>query len=317
VRLDQAPLLLENQESGNYTIQLKPTVGMPAVSFNFTAEDEAKREVFQNLDFRIAMSVAINRDELNEVAYFGQGTPSQILPFNPVPEFVDPQWASFAAEYDPTRANELLDSIGMADTDGDGFRELPNGDRMTLALNYSTQGISGSVVELISQYWAEVGIQSVVKEVTPDEYRSAQSANQLDVLMWLKGQPAAIHMGDLSYWEPPFDGYFDIRTGMLWAEWNDSDGAAGVEPPAWTKELTATAIEFQSSAPGSEAQAAAGAKMAETMVDQMLFIGTVLAPAPIYHRNALENVPEFQTWSYEYYRTYPYRAHQWWLSDES
>ncbi|MBM1220000.1 ABC transporter substrate-binding protein [Ponticoccus sp. SC2-23] len=315
VRLDQAPLLLENQESGNYTIQLKPTVGMPAVSFNFTVEDEAKREVFQNLDFRIAMSVAINRDELNEVAYFGQGTPSQILPFNPVPEFVDPQWASFAAEYDPTRANELLDSIGMADTDGDGFRELPNGDRMTLALNYSTQGISGSVVELISQYWAEVGIQSVVKEVTPDEYRSAQSANQLDVALWQYGAPLAIHMGLNTFFRVPFGTYFEHRTGMLWAEWMDSNGEQGIEPPEWVKTIAADIDAFQSATPGSAEQNELGARLVATFTENLPIIGTVQAPEPIYVSNRLNNVPEFKTWSYEYYRTYPYRATQWWLSE--
>ena len=48
---------------------------------------------------------------------------------------------------------------------------------------------------------------------------------------------------------------------------------------------------------------------------QWLFIGTVSAPNPIYVKNATKNVPEFQTWSYEYYRTYPYRAPQWWLDE--
>jgi len=315
VRLDQAPLLLENQESGDYTIQLKPTVAMPAVSFNFTAENDAKREVFQNLDFRVAMSIAINRDELNEVAYFGQGTPSQILPFNPVPEFVDPQWASFAAEYDPDQANALLDSVGLADTDGDGFRELPNGERLTLTMNYSTQGIAGSVVELISQYWADVGIQSVVKEVTPDEYRSAQSSNQLDVALWQYGAPLAIHMGLNTFFRVPFGTYFEHRTGMEWAEWMDSNGEQGVEPPEWVKTLAADIDAFQSATPGSDEQNELGARLVATFTENLPIIGTVQAPEPIYVSNRLNNVTEFQTWSYEYYRTYPYRATQWWLDE--
>ena len=31
----------------------------------------------------------------------------------------------------------------MKDTDGDGFRELPNGDKLVLNLQFSTQGIAG------------------------------------------------------------------------------------------------------------------------------------------------------------------------------
>ena len=71
----------------------------------------------------------------------------------------------------------------MKDTDGDGFRGLSSGDKLLLNMNFSTQGIAGQTVELVAQYWADVGIQSVIKEVTPDEYRSAQSSNQLDVVM--------------------------------------------------------------------------------------------------------------------------------------
>ncbi len=315
--LASAPLLLENQEKGGYTVQLKPQIASYTIAFNVTSEDLAKRAVFGDVRFRRAMSAALNRDEMNETAFFGQGTPVQYTGFSPRPPFVDPALEQAYVAHDPAMAASLLDEVGLADVDGDGFRELPNGERFVLNIQFATQGLATEVAELIAQNWSDVGVRTTVKEVTPDEYRSAQSSNQLDVLTWLKGQPAAIHMGDASYWSPPFDGYFDLRTGMLWAEYIDSNGANGVEPPAWTKEMAETAIAFQSAAPGSDEQNAAGAKLAQMMVDQMLFIGTVVAPAPIYHRNALENVTEFQTWSYEYYRTYPYRAHQWWLSDES
>ncbi|MDJ0827743.1 MAG: ABC transporter substrate-binding protein [Rhodobacter sp.] len=313
--LASAPLLLEKQAEGDYSVQLKPQIASYTVAFNVTSEDMAKREVFGNVDFRRAMSLAMNRDQMNEVAFFGQGRPVQYTGFSPRPDFVPEALEQAYLDHDPAMANQMLDALGMMDTNGDGFRELPNGDPIVLNLQFATQGIAGEVVELMGQDWADVGIQTTVKEVTPDEYRSAQSSNQLDVLMWLKGQPVAIHLGDATYWEPPFDGYFDLRTGMLWAEFIDSGGASGVEPPAWVDEMRQKAIEFQSAQPGSDAQATAGLWLAQKMVDEMLFLGTVVAPAPVYHRNALKNVPEFQTWSYEYYRTYPYRAAQWWLDE--
>ena len=58
-----------------------------------------------------------------------------------------------------------------------------------------------------------------------------------------------------------------------------------------------------------------GARLVENMVSNLLFIGTVQAPAPIYRRNALKNFTEFKTQSYEYYRTYPYRGTQWFLDE--
>ncbi|MCR9126954.1 MAG: ABC transporter substrate-binding protein [Rhodobacteraceae bacterium] len=315
VTLPSAPILLENQEKGGYTIQLAPTIAFPTFSFNVTAENEAKRAVFGDVRFRRAMSVAMNRSEINEVAYFGQGEPLQYTGFSPRPDFIPAELEQSYAQFDPEMARALLDEVGMADTDGDGFRELPNGDKLVLNLQFATQGIAGEVVELVAQNWSDVGVQATVKEVTPDEYRSAQSSNQLDVMMWLKGQPAALHLGDNTYWIPPFDGYFDIRTGMLWAEYLESDGASGVEPPAWVYEMRDDINAFQGAAIGSDEQNALGLKLAQKMVDEMLFIGTVRAPAPIYHRNALKNVTEFKTWSYEYYRTYPYMPAQWFFDE--
>ncbi len=315
VQLPSAPLLLENQEKGGYTIQLKPTIAMSTFSFNVTSDDEAKRAVFGDVRFRQAMSVAINRDEMNESAFFGLGTPQQFVGFSPVPGFVDPTLTSHMAQYDPDMAKSLLDEIGMVDTDGDGFRELPNGDKLVLNMQFSTQGAAGQVVELVGQYWAEAGVQTTVKEVTPDEYRSAQSSNALDVGIWAKGQPVAVVLGNNELFVPPFENYFGHRTGMKWAEWYDSDGSAGIEPPAWVKEMKADIDAFQAATPGSDESNALGAKLAKSMAEQTMFIGTVSAPNPIYVKNSTKNVPEFKTWSYEYYRTYPYRATQWWLDE--
>ena len=315
LQLASAPILLENQEKGGYNIYLRPEITMGAFGFNVTHEDPEKRKVFGDLRFREAMSIAINRDELNEVGFFGQGTPKQYVGFSPLPEFADASWESYKTEFDADGANALLDELGMADTDGDGIRELPNGDKLVLNLNFSTQGIAGQTVELVAQYWKDVGIDSVVKEVTPDEYRSAQSSNKLDVSMWRKGQPLAIVLGNNELWVPPFENYFGNRTGMLWAEWVDSDGAAGVEPPEAVKQLMADVNTLQSADQASAEFAETGARMVKNMVENLFFIGTVNAPAPIYQSQKLQNFTEFQTHSYEYYRTYPYRASQWWLTE--
>ncbi|MFK7995541.1 MAG: ABC transporter substrate-binding protein [Granulosicoccus sp.] len=315
LQLSDVPLLLENQEKSDYTIDIRPRVAIHAFSFNVTSEDPAKRAVFGDLRFRKAMSIAINRDDLNEAAYFGQGVPQQYIGFSPAPAFVDPKWASYAIEYDPDGAKGLLDEVGMVDTDGDGFRELPNGDKFVLNMQFATQGIAGQVVELVSQYWSDAGIQTTVKEITPDEYRSAQSSNALDVGMWEKGQPLGIVLGNNELWVAPFENYFAHRVGMLWGEWLESDGSKGVEPPDYVKQLNDDINAFQSTPVGSPESDELGARLVQNMVENLLFIGTAMTPDPIYHRNALVNVTEFKTASYEYYRTYPYLAAQWYLND--
>ena len=55
LNLDYAPILLENQEKADFTVDLKPEITMPTFAFNVTSEDLAKREVFGDLRFRQAM----------------------------------------------------------------------------------------------------------------------------------------------------------------------------------------------------------------------------------------------------------------------
>jgi len=313
--LPSAPILLENQEKGDYTVELIPSIGMTTFAFNVTSEDLGKRELFGNVKFREAMSIAMDRDELNEVVFFGLGEARQYVGFSPAPEFIDAETRNFAIGFDPDGAMALLDEIGMVDTDGDGFRELPNGEKLVLNLQFSTQGTSSQMVELVGQQWANVGVQSTVKEVTDDEYRSAQSSNKLDVGMWNKGQPLAVMLGNPKLWTPPFDDYFSARTGMLWGEWVESNGAAGVEPPAYVKQIGEDINAFLGLPAGSPESDALGAKLAKAMSDSLLFIGTVNAPGPVYNRNALKNFPVFKTWGFEFYRTYPYRGPQWYLDE--
>jgi len=313
--LADAPLLLENQEKGNYTIDIKPGVNQHTFTFNVTSEDPVKRALFGDFRFRKAMSIAMNRDELNQVAYFGQGNPHQYTGFTPLPDFIDQKWKTFATEYNPTAAKKLLDAVGMIDVDGDGIRELPDGTKYVMNMPFATQGVPTPVAELVAQYWTNVGVKTNIKEVTPDEYRSAQSANQLDVGTWEKGQPLAVILGNNKLWIPPFDGYFDLRTGMLWAEYIDTKGASGVKPPAYADQLLADINAFQSTPVGTAKSNEIGNRLVATMTSNLLFIGTVQSSAPIFHRNVLKNFTQFKTASYDYYRTFPYRPFQWFFEE--
>ncbi|KHA51706.1 Oligopeptide ABC transporter, periplasmic oligopeptide-binding protein [Sulfitobacter geojensis] len=315
LQIDYVPLLMENQEKGGFVVDLKPDITMPTIAFNVTSEDLEKRKVFGDLKFRQAMSVAMNRDEINEVAMFGLGTPQQYVGFSPTPDFVDPKWEQHFAQYDPEMAKSLLDEIGVVDKDGDGMRELPNGDPLVLNLQVATQGISIKIVELVGQTWRDVGINNTVKEVTSDEYRSSQSSNQLDVTLWEKSVPLAVVLGNGEIFIPPYDNYFNMRTAMLWGEWVDSNGASGVEPPEYAKQMMEDIKVFQAAQVGTLESDAAGRKLVETMTSNLLFIGTVKEQKPIYRNAAMKNVPEFKTASYAYYRTYPYRPAQWFLDE--
>ena len=239
----------------------------------------------------------------------------QYIAFSPKPDFIDSKWSSHYAQYDPAQANALLDQTGAVDRDGDGMRELPNGDPLVINIDFATQGIGGGEVELVARHWNDVGVKTLFKEVTPDEYRSAQSSNQLDVGAWQKNQPIAIILGESELFVPPYENYFGHTNAILWAEYIDSSGSSGIKPPQYAYDLIDAVNTFQSASAGSAESHASGNKMVELLVENLLFIGTVAAPYPVFVRNALKNVTQFKVASYNYYRTFPYLPQQWYLAD--
>ena len=315
LQIDYVPLLMENQEKAGFVVDLKPDITMPTFAFNVTSADLEKRKVFGDLKFRQAMSVAMNRKEINDVVMFGLGTPQQYVGFSPSPDFIPAKWEQHYAQFDPKLAKSLLDEIGVVDKDGDGMRELPNGDKLTLNLQVATQGMSIKIVELVGQNWREVGIDNTVKEVTTDEYRSAQSSNQLDVTMYEKSVPLVVVLANPEIFIPPFDNYFNMRTAMLWGEYVESKGTAGVKPPEYVYTMMDDINAFQAVPVGTPESDALGLKLVENMTGNLLFIGTVKEQKPIYHAAALKNFTQFNTASYAYYRTYPYRPSQWFLDE--
>ena len=315
VQLESAPQLLDGAESGGYSLQINPGCGAALFSFNVTHPDMEKRKVYSYIRFRQAMSIALDRNEINDVAYYGMGVVEQFVGISPAPDFVPDAIKMHMTQYDPDGANALLDEVGLKDVDGDGFRELPNGAPFAMNIDYATQGIGGVEVELVARMWNDVGVKTNFKEVTPDEYRGSQSSNALDVHAWDKGQPLAIIAGNPETFKAPFGNYFNNTQGMLWAAYIDSNGTDGVEPPQWVYDLSDGIDKFQSYELGTAESNEWGKKITTMLTEQTLLIGTVKAPFPTYHRNALKNFTQFKTTSYEYYRTYPYLATQWWLDE--
>lgn len=316
VNLEQAPVLLQNQRKGGYQVDLRPSVGeKPVLSFNLTHRDLSKRQLFNTYLFRKAMSIAIDREEMIETAFLGEGAPNQYTAWaSSTVRFITPKQLATATEYDPGGANLLLDKIGLVDVDGDGLRELPNGMPLTININFSSLGGPASVPEIVAANWTAVGIKTTAKEVTTDEFRAAQSANELDVSVWKNEIPAVTLFNDPQQFIPPYANFFGHRMGILWAQWLETDGAEGIELPPPAKTLMAMIGQFQRLQSGSEAQNRIGHKMVQILVDNLYFIGTVGGIlSPVYHSDRLGNFRTYTLVTYDYYRTYPYRATQWFL----
>ena len=317
VNLPQAPVLLENKAQGQYEIALRPTISQTTFAFNLTDKDVEKRAVFNDVNFRRAMSVAMNRDQINEIAYFGLGTPTQYTGFDgDTTPFITDKLKSSWVQFDPKLAEELLDKAGVVDKNNDGLRDLPSGKKFELNIQYATQGTPSEVVEIVAKSWSDVGVKTTIKEVTSDEYRNSQTANDLSVLSWVMGRPLANIAGNTEILVPPYGSFFDLRTGMLWSQYLETNGAEGVAPPATVAEMKKLTDRFVTLKAGTEASNKLGLQIAAKVIDDLFILGTVKAVSPVYRNKALTNFEVPKTSSYEFYRMYPYLPSQWYLSNE-
>lgn len=317
VFLEDFPLLKENESKGNYTIAFAPTFGENVFySFNRTHKDPVLAEIFNDLRFERAMSLAMNRDEINEIVYLGQGRPMQGVPAEPkTVSFISDEVLNKDIAYDPETAKALLDEMGLKDSDGDGVRERPDGKPLVIRLVYSSQGVPVKMQELVRDYWSAVGVRVDLKEVTSDEYRAAANNNDLDLTTWkYDGTAAPTISQDVTVFIPPFGDVFNPGTGFRWAAWKSTDGAEGIEPPAEIKKLWDLAEKFIQYPMGSDESNRLGAEIVKIHTDDMLKIGTVGdIVAPFLYRNDLQNVKPILAKTYDYYWVYPYRPQQWFL----
>ena len=131
LRVANYTFLKQCEQRNHYRVYLweKALGSQVALYPNLNVEDPVWRTLMRDVRFRRALSLGIDRHEVNEVVYFGLGKESAntVLPRSPLfrPEF-QTAWAAF----DVKRANALLDAIGLTRRDADGIRLVPAGRPM-------------------------------------------------------------------------------------------------------------------------------------------------------------------------------------------
>lgn len=317
--IDDYPLYVDNEEGGNYTVHLSPGLGDNVYyGFNVTHPDEAMREVFADVRFRQAMSLALDRGEMNELVYLGQGTPAQSTPAEAATvSFIDDDDLGAYIDYDPDAARALLDEMGLADQDGDGLRDLANGDPLVVRINYSNQGAPVRLHELAAGYWGDVGVRVDLREVTSDEYRAQANNNNADVTTWPNDNTSGPTVSQtMVKFVPPFGTFFNPGNGFLWASWLRSDGAEGIEPPEDVMQLLDLSEAFLRYPLGSDESNEIGRQIIDIHVANLWKIGTVgNILAPVVQHNTLANFQPFTAKTYDFYWAYPYRPQQWFFTE--
>ncbi len=141
-----------------------------------------KWELLNNKRFRQALSLAINRQQIIDAVYHGYGEPAQNSPGRESPFYHEKLKNSYI-EYDPERANQMLDEIGLTGRDSEGFRTFKDGTRMTWYLSM-IPNFSEGPSSFVANDWKKVGINSIEKVRSYNLHIAEQPARKLDFNIW-------------------------------------------------------------------------------------------------------------------------------------
>jgi peptide/nickel transport system substrate-binding protein len=249
------------------------------------------RKVMRDVRFRHALSLAIDRDELNEVVYIGLAKPSNntIMPRS---ELFKPEYAKKWANHDVKLANKLLDEMGLAKRNDAGMRLLPDGRPMTIVVEHTSEETEDiDALSLIGDHWKKIGIRLLSKPQSLENFRLRVSSGEA-IMTAYAGVTTAVPTEDTS----PKEFAPTMQGGLQWPRWGmfvESGGKQGEQCDMKEAcQLLDYVAEWAKSTDPAERRKA-WEKILQVHAEQTFSIGTVNGiRQPIVVSPKLRNVPK-------------------------
>lgn len=281
------PLLKENEEKGGYRVYLGQSGrgGSGVLYFNYTYDDPIIRDLFWDVRFRQALSVAINREELVEIVGLGHAIPLQST-VSPRVSFYEEEWGQAYIEYDIEKSNRMLDEMGLDKRDRDGYRLRPDGKRLVLTLSTVIDAPERfSIAELVKEYWEKVGVKTILNGMERTHFYTTGKANNLQIYIWAQDgameQSALIRDGGVHL-------TYRWNAARKWYVWWTTDGEKGEEPPEEMKRIWSLG-DTLAYLPKNE-QDQVMKEICDFQAENLLSIGTILLEEPLISSANLGNV---------------------------
>ncbi len=205
--------------------------GHDMLQLNLTAKEPRLRAFFQDRQVRIAMMYAMNREEMNDVLQDGRGAVRQFSPVTMSPNYHERLSTSYI-EYDPAKANAMLDEAGYAEKDADGMRLYPDGSKEPVSFIIEGTTPAGSTGEdailMVISYLEAVGVKASYRYSERSLYETRSAANEIEAAWW-GGNRTILPIIDPGIILGTMGGFPWANAWGLWK--NRADDPNGEKPP--------------------------------------------------------------------------------------
>jgi len=184
VQLGSYTFLKENEKKGNYVVKRWRSAQTFTFFPNLNAPDPVLAKLFDMADFRQALNISINRQEIADLVYNGLAAPRQASPVKGSPEY-DADLEKMWTQYDPKAANDLLDKLGLM-KGADGMRKRPDGQPLQWAVEHTDAPGSpdDDMNQRVAKYWNAVGLKVDMKFVERSLYQQHVYDSDLAMGKW-------------------------------------------------------------------------------------------------------------------------------------
>jgi peptide/nickel transport system substrate-binding protein len=266
------PMLKENE--ANSTYKVFPLTKHDEIFFhlNFGYEkDPGWMALANNRKFRQALNYAIDSQEILDTLYLGMAKLSTRVP----------------PEVDLSKANALLDEIGMTSRDSAGFRLRPDGKPYQIDFEYGKLADEfPPFVEMIQQDFAKIGIRVIPKQIDVSLWSQRRTANDIQTpFFWTD---FAVCEGNPAMWLWSILG----RSSPLYTTYYNSQGRSGTPPVGDVLDIYQKTFDLQNSKTMEEV-AGNWSDIKKLLWDSCIwFIPVENATSPVIYSGRLGNIVE-------------------------
>ena len=289
VKFSDLPMVKQYEKKAGYKIMIFQNWMGTWVDYfpNYTYnEDLVWRKIIRDVRFRQALSLAIDRKNICDTIFLGFAKPVQVG-LLPNSKYMEPWMFESYAEYDPERANRILDEMGLK-RGPDGIRLRPDGKKLTLPIEFFEVNPYGvPVTEMVVKYWRDIGIDATMKVILASLWFQMNGANKTIMSVW-----HACEATDKEFRSRPWHHVPVSVTGFgpLWNKWYITGGKEGEEPPPKVKDLFRWR-DIMKLSPDPQEILKAGKAICRSQAENLWRIGVGSAPVVCIIKENLGNMP--------------------------